>query len=105
MPSGVGTAIEIASDAFIRAASVVAMKRPLATCFATSAALMSWMCDSPAFNSATTRSLTSYPMTVKPASANSMASGRPTYPSPTTATTASCDWMRDSSCDLCILQF
>lgn len=48
----------------------------------------SWICDSPRINAATTRSLTSKPMTLKPAFANPTASGRPTYPKPITPTVA-----------------
>src|SRR6266540_4518381 len=45
---------------------------------------MSLMCDSPRINPSTTLLLTSYPITRKPALPNSSASGRPTYPRPTT---------------------
>jgi hypothetical protein len=78
LTSGVGTAMEIASQVPRRVSSVVAAKCPDFTKRATSSPATSWMCDFPLVSRSQTRWLTSKPTTRKPARANSIASGSPT---------------------------
>jgi hypothetical protein len=78
LTSGVGTAMDTQSTAASADSSVVAPSLPAFTSSATSAAGTSWMCDSPRLIRSTTRGLTSYPTTRKPARANSTARGSPT---------------------------
>jgi hypothetical protein len=96
--SGVGTAIAMQSGSLIRFSSVVAENLPAFTNFARRSDGTSWMCEVPLFRRSVTRLLMSNPMTVKPASAISMARGRPTYPRPTMPTTAVRSWAFCFSC-------
>jgi hypothetical protein len=81
--SGVGTHTITASAEAMTDSSVDAVSLPSATRGARTAVGMSSMYDSPFLSSVTLRSSLSYPVTWKPALANSTTSGSPTYPMPT----------------------
>ena len=93
-PSGVGTQMTMASQEERPSKSVVAESLPSATALATRSAPMCLMYDSPRRMASVFLGSTSKPVTVKPASAKTSPSGRPTYPWPITPTRADRDWMR-----------